>query len=175
MQAHPRPHADETRWYVVQTQPGAESRATAHIERQGFAVFCPRDRKTVRHARKHTVALVPLFPGYLFLRLDVLRQRWRSINGTRGVARLLTHGDVPSPVPHGVVETLQAHTGADGVMDWTRSLDVGQTVRVGEGPFSDFIGKLERLDGAGRACVLLDLLGRSVSVTMRCEALSPAA
>jgi transcription elongation factor/antiterminator RfaH len=178
MKTHPQqPHAagHDVRWYVAQTQPGVEGRAIAHLERQGFAVFCPRYRKIIRHARKHTNALLPLFPGYLFLRLDALCDRWRSVNGTRGVARLLTQGDIPSPVPRGIVEALQNHTGMDGAMDWMPSLNVGQSVRVEEGPFVDFVGTLERLDGVGRACVLLNLLGRSVSVTMHCEALTPAA
>jgi transcriptional antiterminator RfaH len=178
MQTHPQQLSAagrDARWHVVQTQPGGEGRAIAHLERQAFTIFCPRYRKIIRHARKRTDALLPLFPGYLFLRLDALRDRWCSVNGTRGVTRLLTQGDVPSAVPRGVVESLQSHTGADGAMDWMPPLDVGQSVQVREGPFADFVGTLERLDGAGRVSVLLNLLGRSVSVTMRYEALNPAA
>lgn len=161
------------RWYVVHTQPGAEGRAATHLERQGYRVFYPRYRKTIRHARKRMSAMAPLFPNYLFLELDMSRDRWRGVNGTRGVVRLLIHGDVPCPVPRGVVEALQDRMGADGVIDWVPC--VGQAVQVVEGPFADFMGVLARLDGAGRVCVLLDLLGRAVSVTLRSEALHPVA
>ena len=58
-------------WYVVNTQPRAESRAKHHLELQGFGVFCPRYRKTVRHARKTKSAFAPLFPNYLFVCLDL--------------------------------------------------------------------------------------------------------
>ena len=61
------------RWYVVHTQPHAEKRAICHLERQGFFIFCPRMHKTVRHARKTTRVLAPMFPNYLFVRLDVSR------------------------------------------------------------------------------------------------------
>jgi transcriptional antiterminator RfaH len=163
------------RWYVVHTQPHAEGRAATNLERQGYILFCPRLRKTVRHARKRATILAPLFANYLFLRLDVSRDRWRSINGTRGVIRLITQGETPQPVPPGVVEALQDRIGADGVLEWTQALRIGQSVRISGGPFADFVGTLEQLDDAGRVRVLLDILGRSVSVALRCEALMPAA
>jgi transcription elongation factor/antiterminator RfaH len=162
---------DDMRWYVVQAQPGAESRAAQHLERQGYPTFYPRYRKTIRHARERISTMAPLFPSYLFVGLDASRDRWRSVNGTRGVVRLLTQGDIPSPVPRGMVEALRERTNADGAIDWAP----GQVVRVAEGPFEDFVGTLTRLDGAGRVCVLLDILGRTVSMTVRCEALDPVA
>jgi len=171
----PNCETDSARWYVVQTQPFAEVRATTHLRRQGYRVFCPCYRKIIHHARRRTIALQPLFPSYLFLQFDISRDRWRSVNGTRGVVRLLAHGEHPNPVPRGVVEPLQAHTGADGALDWAPSLEVGQIVRVAEGPFAELVGKLKRLDADGRVCVLLDLLGRSVPVSLHCGALDPAA
>jgi transcriptional antiterminator RfaH len=163
------------RWYVVHTQSCAEDCAVLHLEAQGYQVFCPRLRKMVRHARKSTSKFVPLFPGYLFVRLDTARDRWRSVNGTRGVIRLLTQGDVPQPVPQGVVEDLRSHVDVDGAVSRTRSLVPGQQVRIAEGPFADFVGTLQRLNGADRVQVLISLLGRSVSATLRCGALAPAA
>ena len=162
------------RWYVVHTQPHAESRAIFNLERQRYRTFCPRFRKTVRHARKVTPTLVPLFPNYLFMQLDVSRDHWRGVNGTRGVIRLITQGETPQPVPAGIVEALQFRMNADGAMNWVPSLQIGQSVRIADGPFVDFVGTLEHLDAAGRVHVLLDMLGRSVSVALRGEALSPA-
>jgi transcriptional antiterminator RfaH len=163
------------RWYVVHTQPHAETRAILHLERQGYLIFCPRTRKTMRHARKATRTLAPLFPNYLFVRLDVARDQWRSVNGTRGVVRLIMQGETPQPVPRGIVEALQSGRCTNGAMDWTPTFKVGQAVRIADGPFADFVGTLERLDAAGRVRVLLDLLGRSVSVALRCEDLMSAA
>lgn len=162
------------RWYVVHAQPRAESRAIVQLETQGYHVFCPRYRKTLRHARKKTSILAPLFPNYLFLRLDVSRDQWRAVNGTRGVVRLFMQGETPQPVPHGIVEALQARVSADGAMDLTPKFKIGQAVRISDGPFTDFVGTLEHLDAAGRVRVLLDLLGRSVSVALHCEVLLPA-
>lgn len=60
-------------------------------------------------------------------------------------------------------------------MDWTPTFKIGQAVQIADGPFADFVGKLEHLDAAGRVRALLELFGRHVSVALRCEALIAAA
>jgi transcription elongation factor/antiterminator RfaH len=162
------------RWYVVHTQPCAEGQAISHLEMQGYRVICPRYRRVVRHARKARSVLAPLFPNYLFVRLDISRDQWRSVNGTRGVVRLLMQGGAPQAVPAGIVEGLQARMREDGTIDLSSALQIGGTVRIVDGPFAQFVGTLEHLDAAGRVRVLLALLGRSVSVALRSEALLPA-
>ena len=142
-------------WYVVQTRPRAEAQVIFHLEIAGYRVFCPRFRKTVRHARKATSVLAPLFQNYLFVRMDILRDQWRSVNGTRGVVRLLMRGEAPQPVPNGIVDALQAKVRADGAMDWTSAFKVGREVRIANGPFAECLGTLEYLDAAGRVRVLL--------------------
>ncbi len=161
------------RWDVVQTQSHAEARAIFHLEQQGYRVFCPRIRKTVRHARKVTHVLAPLFPGYIFLDLDISSEPWRAVNGTRGVSRLIAFGENPQPVPVGIVEALRRRAGDDCAVTLP-TLKVGQSVRIIDGPFTDFLGTLRHLDASGRVQVLLDLLGRSVSVALRCDALTAA-
>jgi transcription elongation factor/antiterminator RfaH len=161
-------------WYVVHTQPHAEGQAIHHLEIQGYQVFCPRYRKTVRHARQAKYVLAPLFPNYLFVRLDISRDHWRSVNGTRGAVRLLMRGETPQPVPRGVVEGLQGQTRADGTIDWSPIFKIGDVVRIADGPFAELLGTLEHFDAAGRVRVLLDLLGRSVPVALRGEAIMPA-
>ncbi len=73
------------RWYAVRTQPNQEARAEHQLQRQGFATFLPRIGKSVRHARKLRQVRAPLFPGYLFVQLDLTRDRWRAVNSTYGV------------------------------------------------------------------------------------------
>lgn len=165
---------DGQRWHVVHTQPHAEMRAVAHLERQGFETFCPSVRRTISHARKKSTVLAALFPNYVFVRFDPDQDQWRRINGTRGVVRLISHGEVPSAVPDGVVAELQLRTGEDGALDWTSSLRIGDQVKISEGPFTDLIGTLEHLDASGRIRVLLNLLGRSVSVALQGRKVMPA-
>lgn len=162
-------------WYVVQSRPHQENRAIEHAIQQGFRVWCPRLKKTVRHARKTSTVLAPLFPGYFFVPLDLTRDRWRLFNGTRGVVRIVTNGDRPAPVPAGIVEALMARTNCDGSINWLPSLEVGAAVVIADGPFADLVGTLEYLGPDGRVRVLLSILGRPVNVSLHQQSLMPAA
>jgi len=164
----------DERWYVVQTLPNREVSARAQLEAQGYGTFLPRYAKTVRHARKLTTVSAPFFPRYLFVKLDLGRDRWRSVNGTFGVAGLVMGPEFPAPVQHGVVESLATCCGADGHLQLADRLVIGERVRVLSGPFADMIGKLSRLDGGGRVQVLLRLLGGEVVVLLARAALMSA-
>ena len=120
--------------------------------------------------------VAPFFPRYLFVALDLGRDRWRSVNGTFGVARLVMAGDRPLPVPSGIVEALIAAADDRGVLrfDGAGSLRVGQQVRVLAGPFADQVGRLTSLDDNGRVRLLLDIMGGHVPVEVSSAALLPA-
>src|ERR1700738_5075035 len=92
------------RWYVVQTRPQSEGRAAAHLERQGFEIYFPRYLKRRRHARRVETVAVPLFPRYMFVAIDLAVQRWRSIQSTIGVARLVCNGDHPAEVQDSIIK-----------------------------------------------------------------------
>ena len=161
------------RWYAVQCLSNREFVAAAHLRNQGFTTFLPCQRKTRRHARKFDFVRRPLFPGYLFVQLDVARDRWRSVNGTFGVAKLVGNSEAPSAAPVGAVEAIRAACDGLDVIRVGADIVPGDTVRVAWGPFSDLIGRLERLDGASRVCVLLELMGRRASVVLSREQIVP--
>jgi transcription antitermination factor NusG len=158
-------HAGE-RWYAVHTLSFAEKRAQVQLENQQFRTFMPKRLKTVRHARKLSTIVAPFFPRYLFIVLDLGRDRWRSVNGTFGVANLVMGGELPCPAPAGIVESMQALADASGVLDLRADLKVGAPVRLAAGPFAEQLAVLDRMDDSGRIRVLLDMLGRKVPVLL---------
>ena len=127
----------------------------------------------LRHARKLTVVEAPLFPRYLFVAFDPRRDQWRKINSTFGVSRLVMRGEAPHPVPDGVIEALIAVTVDGGIVDLAAKLQEGSPVRVMAGPFADQLAMLEQLDDSGRACILLEILGRQVRTTTERRNLMP--
>ena len=164
----------EERWYVARTLPQRELHAARQLNNQGFSTFVPRYWKNRRHARKVETISAALFPRYIFVVVDRTRDRWRSINGTLGVDRLLMSGGEPQPVPHGVVENLAAAADLEGNIRFDFHLKEGQTVKVMAGPFADLVGQLERLDDNGRVRVLLEILGGTVRVALPQKLVAPA-
>jgi transcription elongation factor/antiterminator RfaH len=163
------------RWFLVHTLPKSERKADWHLGAQGFRTYLPQIQKTIRHARQLRTVQAPLFPGYLFIVLDLGRDRWSPVRSTVGVSRLFTHQDGrPIPVPVGIVESLIERS--DGNL--TRldgGLSKGQHVRILSGPFADFVGTLERLDDTGRVQVLLEMMGTAVPITLHRSTLASAA
>lgn len=163
------------RWFAVHAQPFCEPRAQVNLENQGFRTFMPKRHKTVRHARKLRTVESPFFPRYLFVVLDLDRDRWRSVNGTFGVSRLVMRGELPEPVPRGVVETLIASADQHGILHLADRLKIGSPVRMLAGPFAEQLATLEHLDDVGRVRVLVDMLGRKVSISTAAKDLFPLA
>jgi transcription elongation factor/antiterminator RfaH len=161
------------RWYAIHSLPRREFGACAQLEAQSYPIFLPCHLKTVRHARRLNTISTPFFPRYLFVRLDLSRDRWRSINSTFGVAGLVMEGDQPLPVPVGVVEALKNRFQPNGAMPRFDDLAVGQRVEVMVGPLASLVGRLECFDGKTRVRVLLQLMGTWASVSLNRDAVVP--
>lgn len=161
------------RWYAVQAQYRKEQFAQTNLENQGFEAFVPQFRRTVRHARQTRTVLAPLFPGYLFVRLDLARHRWRSVQGTFGVLRLVTDGHRPLPAPRGLVEAMMDMLAECGTSSAVR-LASGDIVRILNGPFAELIGRLVTMHDSGRADVLLEMLGSQRTISVGSDSLIPA-
>jgi transcriptional antiterminator RfaH len=163
-------------WYVVQSQPNAEIKALGHLNRQGFTTYLPRYLKRRRHARRVEIVPAPLFPRYLFVGIDLETQRWRSIFSTVGVSRLVSNGDIPTPVPEQVIQALQARHDVGGYVKLDQRPDFvpGDKIRLLDGAFADCFGLYEGLQDSERVAILLDLLGRKVRVTVNIESVAAA-
>lgn len=157
---------NQSHWYAVQVQPRREKLACIHLERQGFFVFAPSLKRLKARAGRTVAMREALFPGYVFVSLDCTCDRWRSINGTIGVSRLVTFGDAPARLPEGLIDGLIARQDADGTIAFDSSLKQGEQVRIVGGALDDMTGALLSGDGQTRVMVLIDLLSgpRRVSV-----------
>lgn len=155
-------------WFVAHTQPLKELVAKQHLLEQGFEVYLPRFKKIRKHARKIEEVLVPLFPRYIFIGMDMEVARWRSINGTRGVAYLLTNNDYPAAVPNGIVKGLKSQEITDSIVPVSSLLTFakGDKVLILDGAFKDQIATVEMLDANQRVSILLRFMGRETRLSL---------
>ena len=154
-------------WYVIQCKGSESFRAAEHLANQGYEVFHPvLDVKRKRQGKLTTVT-EPLFPYYLFIRLDQVVSNWRPIRSTRGVLRLLTFGNTPIAVPDALVDTLRAQPHRqEGSHSY---FTAGEKVTITDGPFKDLEAIFTRCKGEERAIVLLNVLQRPQQVELPVE------
>jgi transcriptional antiterminator RfaH len=157
------------RYYVVQTRPQKESTAAYELKNQGFRTFFPviRSPRPAKQGKILLPRLSPLFPKYLFVQLDLDLDPWRSINGTRGVVRVMCMDEYrPSPVP--VLAMTRLLDAGEVIEEATASLpfNLGDTVEFTDGSMKGRQGLVSAC-AENRVTLLLDLLGRQTLV--QCE------
>lgn len=158
-------------WFLAQHKPNAHLIAERNLARQGFEAFAPRYRETRRFGQRFRGEQRPLFPGYIFVLVDMKNAAWPSINSTVGITRLVAFGGgVPARVPSGLVSALKARCDKNGLLVNAPEIRVGDAVRIIHGPFADFIATVEEFAPDRRVWVLFDLMGRQARVAVAPDA-----
>jgi transcriptional antiterminator RfaH len=140
--------------------------------RRGVETFLPRILEPSRSRDEPVVG--PLFPGYLFARLDLSTQYTRVV-WTPGVRSLVAFGDVPTPVDSDVVDYIQHRCGTEGIVRALPTFHEGDCVRVKRGPLEGLVGVVDgRVSAQRRVQVLMELLRRRTRVTVPVEMLEHA-
>ena len=154
----------EREWYVVRSKPRREEYAQDQLLRRGVETFLPRIFEPLRGQLDATIG--PLFPGYLFARIDLLSQYNRVI-WAPGVRNFVAFGDVPASVDPAVIEFLQERCGPEGVVRIMPTFHDGDLVRVTRGPLGGLVGVVQgQVSGQCRVRVLMELLRRRTQVSV---------
>jgi transcription antitermination factor NusG len=106
----------------------------------------------------------PLFPNYIFARLD-LKLQYYKVKWTRGVSKILGTGDGPVPVSEKVIKSIKERVGKDNLVKLEEELTEGDIVQITSGPFKELSGIFQKkMSDNGRVRILLNLIGLEVPV-----------
>ncbi len=158
-------------WFLAQLRPNCVSIAERNLKRQGFRTFLPMEEGTIRRRGRFTPALLPLFPGYMFVSFDTEAGHWRAINSTYGVTKLVSFGAAPAPVPLDLVSQLMLRCDVSGKLLPPKLLKPGDPVRITTGPFAEFVGEVERIAPDRRVWVLMEIMGGETRVAVKADQL----
>jgi transcriptional antiterminator RfaH len=152
-----------TAWYLVHTKPRQEDVALANLQRQGYQCYLPQMRIERVRRRKAEIATEPMFPRYLFIRLDSSDQgkSWSPIRSTLGVSQLVHFGARAAKVNDALVELLRQR---EQVMPLDAMFQSGDSVVITDGPFAGIEAIYQTADADRRAFILLEILSKPVSM-----------
>jgi transcription antitermination factor NusG len=106
----------------------------------------------------------PLFPGYLFTKLD-LELHYYKVKWTRGVSKILGSENAPVPISGKVVQAIKERLGKDNLVRLEDELKDGDAIQVTSGPFKNLTGIFQKImTSKGRVKILLSLIGVDVPV-----------
>lgn len=157
-------------WYVVQCKPQQADRVALQLAGLlGIDVYNPQIEVRVVRGTKKLTQVKPLFPNYLFARLDLPRE-WKTITFTRGVARVLGGWMDPRPVDEAVLDAIRTQERRkDRLISYYR-FKPREGVVVRSGPLKDIHGIFDRyVDEGGRVRILLSLIGFAAAVELESE------
>ena len=158
--------AKSNSWYLLQLKPNGYKIARRNLERQRFKIFAPLQHVTRRLPRKYSDHIELLFPGYMFVELNVCRNLWKPVNSTLGVARIVSLAGKPTPVPSAIVDELMSRCDDKGILRPSSDVEVGDDVELLRGPFANFVAKVADISPDQRIWLLLDVLGQSSRVAV---------
>jgi transcriptional antiterminator NusG len=175
------PYDRPGRWFVVHTQSGYEKKVKQNLEARivsmnaeeaVYEVVIPMEDYVDFKNGKRIVAQRKMFPGYLLVRAHLDDTAWFVIRNTPGVTGFVGQGAKPSPLPRRDVEAFLVPKGGTEEQVATRAkprleYEVGETVRVKEGPFADFSGEvIEINEDQLKLKVLVNIFGRETPVEL---------
>ncbi len=164
-------------WYVVHTYSGYESSVKRQLEERVRAagrehqfgeILVPAEQVIELVKGKKRTAMRNLFPGYILVQMELTDETWHLVNDTPKVTGFVGGGTNPPPIPEEEVQRIAAQIAEGASKPRTRVLfEVGEQVKVIDGPFADFNGVVEEVrPDKGTLKVSISIFGRSTSVEM---------
>jgi len=152
------------KWYAVHTRSRFEQKVHDGIFSKSIQVFLPRIQVISRRKDRHKKIFVPLLPGYVFVNSLLEPKEHLSILKTVGVVRLVGFEGRPVPARDDEINSLMILDGTDRSVQNIDFMNLGDRVRIMEGPLKGLVGFYLRTKGQGKVVVSVDLLHRSLEV-----------
>lgn len=163
------------RWYAIHTYSGYEENvaqnlhtriATMGMEDKIFGVLIPKEKKIkIKNGKRKTIE-EKIFPGYVLVDMVVTDDSWYVVRNTPNVTGFIGTGTNPTPISEEEMRALQKRMGVEEPQ-FKIDIEVGDPVRINDGPFKGFEGKVASIDEErGKVKVLVSMFGRETPVEL---------
>ncbi len=163
------------RWYAIHTYSGYEENVKRNLEQRIesmgmedkiFQVLIPTEKKIKIKNGKRKVVTEKIFPGYVMVEMIVTDDSWYVVRNTPNVTGFIGTGTIPTPVSDEEIRSLQKRMGVEEPQ-YKIDISIGAPVKITDGPFKGFEGKVNAIDEArGKVKVLINMFGRETPVEL---------
>lgn len=163
------------RWYVLHTYSGYEENVARNLKQRIesmemgdkiYNILIPTETKIKIKGGKRKTVREKIFPGYVLVEMVVTDDSWYVVRNTPNVTGFVGSGTTPTPVSDEEIKLLQKRMGVEEPK-YQIDVSVGSPVRIVDGPFKDFEGKISAVDEArGKVKVLISMFGRETPVEL---------
>lgn len=165
----------ERNWYVLHTYSGYEDAVAKNLkqrieslgmEDKIFNVIVPKEQKIkIKNGKRKTVE-EKIYPGYVLVEMIVTDESWYVVRNTPRVTGFLGAGTTPIPVSKADMDDLNKRMAASK-SEFTIDVVIGDSVKINDGPFKGFEGRVSEIDQArGKIKVLVNMFGRDTPVEL---------
>src|SRR6185503_17477765 len=165
----------ERHWYVLHTYSGYEDSVAFNLKQRIesmdmqdkiFDCIVPKEKKIKIKDGKRTTVEEKIFPGYVLVEMIVTDDSWYVVRNTPNVTGFVGSGTIPTPVSDEEMKFLQKRMGVEEPK-FKVDIEVGELVRITDGPFKDYEGKVGEIDEAkGKVKVFVTIFGRETPVEL---------
>jgi transcription termination/antitermination protein NusG len=168
----------EKRWYVVHVYSGFEKKIAQQIKEQAAQkglgdkfdeILVPSEEVTEVRRGQKVNSERKYFPGYVLVKMEMTDDAWHLVKDTPKVTGFLGARNKPAPITESEAQRIlnQVKEGVDKPRRPSITFEVGEQVRVADGPFTSFMGSVEEVDEErGRVKVSVSIFGRSTPVEL---------
>jgi len=163
------------RWYVLHTYSGYEENVARNLrqriesmdmEDKIFTVLIPTENRIRIKNGKRKIMTEKIFPGYVLVEMIVTDDSWYVVRNTPNVTGFVGSGTTPTPISEEEVRGLMQRMGVEEPK-YKIDVEANSTVRIIDGPFKEFEGKVAEVDeGRGKVKVLVSMFGRETPVEL---------
>lgn len=166
---------DGRKWYVIHSYSGYENKVKRNLEQRIetmgmedkiFRVVVPTEEEVEIRDGQRKTSRKRVFPGYILVQMIIDEESWYVVRNTPGVTGFVGSGTEPTPLTEEEVESILSRMEAEQPRIKV-SFRVGETVRITEGPFAEFMAVVDEIfPDRGKVRVLVSFFGRETPVEM---------
>ena len=153
-------------WFLIEFKPNKYETALKNLNNQGVKTFTPFYNSTYRRKTKFLCSKKQLFPGYMFVSFNTDLLSWRKIGNTFGVKRVVFFGDSPKPLNKELMSALISKCDSFGILPNFDKISKGDEIKLKQGPFANFLAKVDKVDTNGRIWLFLEHMGNLTKITI---------